>query len=412
MISFLPAFKASNLEWTEAHWVSILGILTAVVLLALGVLNSMFLDAQGWTCAWQALTLDTPAACKTTLQNAINASRQSPGASFAIDVPQLLVWADNLLTDMYTVYFVGYATWAYREITTRYSDPIHIWRAAITATCLLAITGGVLDHAENFWLLANMDGRPRDAAFQSQLSNVTALSVAKFQFAALNLGLALAWMFTWLWRRRRFKQDIGDLRTLATSADSLLRQRLGLPAAGKWPSALGYQPKNNLDAIVMTPRRWQALLYLHFLKGTRSRPMFWKHFNVSFSTYALDRWLEDVMDGTSVRSKALLLEYLNDLAQQGHLMPQGKRRFGIVESDMLHELMSDEDPAQGPASCMDIDAAQVRAMAQVLESHALAQKEELRAEAQAEPLQEPEAKQNDDPRDTSHPGAGSATGRG
>ncbi|MEZ2299387.1 hypothetical protein [Variovorax sp. RCC_210] len=386
-----PLLKPSNLEWTEAHWVAILGAFTFVLLLTLGVLNTWLLNAQGEACALQALTLDTPTACKATLKNAIDAPKRLYGAPFFIGVPELLVWADNLLTDMYTVYFIGYATWAYREITTLYSDPIRLWRAAITVTCLLAIAGGVLDHAENFWLLANMDGRPQEATFQSQLNNVAAISAAKFQLAALNLVVALAWMFTWLGRHRRFGKDIDDLRTLANSADSALRERLGLPPAG-WPSALGYRPQQNLDAIMLTPRRWQALLYLHFLKRSRGRSLMWRHFNLSFSTYALDHWLHKVLDKSTVESKALLLEYLNELAQQGYLLPQGKRRFGIVNSDILRDLMKDDEPAASDACVADIEPVHVLAMAQALESHAHAQKEELKAEERAEPLQEPQAK--------------------
>jgi hypothetical protein len=52
-------------------------------------------------------------------------------------------------------------------------------------------------------------------------------------------------------------------------------------------------------------------------------------------------------------------------------MPQGGLCYGIVERDMLHELMSDEDPAQSPAARRLREyASQMHA----LESHSLVHK--------------------------------------
>lgn len=325
------ATQREPLKVLEDRWVVYLGCASAVLLAVLGLVGWRVLGGGTWSCllqAWSSLDAD---ACKAPLMNAIGKSVETAPThetgllGFTWNLPRFLVWVDNLAVDMYSIFFIGASTWVYREVTTLYSEPIAAWRCAITLSVLLVVAGAVADHSENFWLLAHMAGATSVLPSQTEVSIVANVSAWKFRLFGLNCLVAIAWWVCLRYRRRRFCRQVAALVGLAQAAQQA--------SAGQGPQG----------AAALPHQIWQALLYLHFLKNALQQPALLRRLRVSFSSYALDRWLEQVVQPPTAETRRRLLDYLNDLAQRGFLVPQG-RRYEVVRGELPRDLMVDMPP--------------------------------------------------------------------
>jgi hypothetical protein len=203
----VPAQLRSTADWITRHWLSIVGALALLLFVVLAGWRSTFpvADKELPQKCWQQALLQwaPPASCADSVrrvtksperQGAIPAKRipgqtQSKWAFEEPGWPRLLVWTDNLLVDLYTLFFVGSCLRAYfrlKDSSVRDSSPSCWLMAATVAVCLM---GGFVNHVENFWLLAHI-GTVDDA---SELMTIANLTAWKFRLVTLNLVLLGAW---------------------------------------------------------------------------------------------------------------------------------------------------------------------------------------------------------------------------
>lgn len=196
-----------------ARWVQTLFFVTCLgIALLNGWSQRIAPQPEGERDCWhQAILGDGEVECKAQLGRlvgSINASSadtchpsgRNRGVLCAWDepgAPRLFLWADNILVDIYTLFFIGCAVTTYHTVRLTHRKKKNVLKAIFVASVGSFIVGGLIDHAENFWLLAHIGMNPRvvtDAA--------TALSTSKFQFFFANLVIAFAWVTYGAWRRR------------------------------------------------------------------------------------------------------------------------------------------------------------------------------------------------------------------
>jgi hypothetical protein len=348
-----------------AYWIPALGVVVCLSLGGLSVAAKAYSRSASSGCLTEALAslARSPLACMSNLEVTVVSAVTQLRAIEQYDwmeqilirwsggVPRLLLWLDNLVVDMYTLFFIAAACAAYKQLTTVKSDPLILWRAAISATCFLALLGGALDHSENFWLLARMNKAPYELPpndpYWTQLPIVGQISVWKFRLFAVNLIVLVAWWGMVVWRTRWSAKHNYDILTLLADADEMnLRARLGLKHE-HWPPEISFG-----DAKIGNHRaqRWQGVFFYHFLSQIDSAATF----RYSFSTHAVNKWENLVSAAARVDEQTQthsneLKRYLSYLAQQGFLTPK-RGRFEITFSTLSEPLPQSAPPVTSAMS--------------------------------------------------------------
>lgn len=106
-------------------------------------------------------------------------------------MPRALIWFDNVFVDLYTALFIAVAG---ASLHSRGGLRAHglVGRSMLMLTLLLCVAGAVVDHAENFWLLAHMGTAP--ACHARELDGVVSLSLWKLRLFFLNAAIAAVWL--------------------------------------------------------------------------------------------------------------------------------------------------------------------------------------------------------------------------
>jgi hypothetical protein len=278
---------------TSWIWFLLLAILTWLYFAA--DLDSKYLSTNGGGCLREAMSsVKGPfATCESNLQQAVAngiAGTSSGNALFKGGVPRGLIWADNLFVDLYTLFFIGASCAAYKWLTTVARDLIVLWRIGIGVTCVLAVLGGIADHAENFWLLAHMDSSPiTNPGFSSEeLAWVALISGWKFRLFLINSGITALW---WVsasarmgWARYRYKK----LQKIIDAATDVAKVPIRLNAD---PSTLLDETSFQTLLIVDADKQvYLAVLIHYFFAGLKKE----SRFTYSFSRHAVDRWFDHV----------------------------------------------------------------------------------------------------------------------
>lgn len=201
---------AAAAAFVLAHWVWVAGVASLCGFLALWAWSQQLPNAAGGgaECARQSLDYraDATQTCGAQLRAIVaaaapNGERTCAPAGKNDDVlcafdeagaPRLFVWADNVLVDLYTLFFIGSLAASYKRLRRPTQEPSMPRRVLFVSSVALCLAGALVDHAENFWLLAHIGQHLSQAADDVDL--VASLSLWKFRLAVLNLGLVLAWL--------------------------------------------------------------------------------------------------------------------------------------------------------------------------------------------------------------------------
>ena len=210
-LSRATAWRLKVYYWIAKHPCVMVGLFALALLVGLGFWQSSIdreLPRQSRTCLIEAVfdfSLATPPACEETLSKLVRsvdpqanpfACRPEGGSPISCGfresgAPRLFVWLDNLFVDAYTTAFiVGAVAWYRRMSKTSESGELRR-RILLSATVVLCVVGGLVDHIENFWLLAHIGVPGRDS---NELAGVAALSAWKFRLFILNGAVLLAWI--------------------------------------------------------------------------------------------------------------------------------------------------------------------------------------------------------------------------
>jgi hypothetical protein len=326
------AQRSRVIRGLHRYWIPILGVIIVIWLIVIAYPNEAYLHTDASTCMRDSLSLFTDySGCQDNLRAAIW-SAAAPGPSspsfFTRNMPAFLMWADNLFVDLYTLFFIAAAALAYKKLTSIKSDPIFLWRAAITATCILALMGAVADHAENFWILSYLEPDPSSVMppYDGQLPHIAKLSAIKFRLFFINLAVAALWwvrvLCRYRWERKRYEL----LRSLLDDEKPIrLREFLGLAKDDDhhWPEEM------SLSSLIIpetSTQVWLGIFFFHFLRERKGEP----RFRYSFSVHAIRRWKDKLALVPRDAERAPMYSdeldrFLNVLANNGYLTPKGVR---------------------------------------------------------------------------------------
>lgn len=212
------------------------------------------------------------------------------------------LWLDNLFVATYTLFFWGHAARRYQLCTNRLPVPVARWRLRLWVAAALALTGALVDHAENFWLLGELSRGLVERCLWVG-AELDLLNVAKLGLFGVNSVLAVAW---WVAARR---------------------------SAAAWAAAVAIQRQRirekRLQIRMMTTRGQDVrreVLHEMFLATPAHRP---GRALVSFSRLAVFRFISDVLGcaGVSPSDAAArrISVILNDLALEHRIAPAGDR---------------------------------------------------------------------------------------
>jgi hypothetical protein len=207
------------------------------------------------------------------------------------------LWLDNLFVATYTLFFWGHAARCYQLCTNRLPVPVTRWRIRLLFAAAAALAGAFVDHAENFWLLADLSrGLVERCLWPGD--GLDALTLAKFRLFGVNCVVAVAW---WLAARR---------------------------AAAAWAAAVALQR----DRVMRAKRTRapedvrRAALQALFIESPGFRS---SRAGVSFSRLAVFRFMQDVLGCADVaargRAARRISVILSDLALAHQIAPAGDR---------------------------------------------------------------------------------------
>lgn len=197
-------------RFVATHWVGTAGGGSAVLFVALGVWTFELTGevGRGANCPEKSLSWysQPDEACRAQLRRLIAATPAGAPRTCAPvgannDVlcalaepgrPRLLVWVDNFFADLYTLFFIACAVVSYRRLNRHALRPALAGTILLSASVVAALAGALLDHAENFWLLAHF-GQLGEAV-EVGIADAALLSIWKFRLAAANALIAALWL--------------------------------------------------------------------------------------------------------------------------------------------------------------------------------------------------------------------------
>ncbi|GAB5100283.1 hypothetical protein [Caballeronia sp. HLA56] len=208
--------RSRLIAFAKRRWLAILGTVIVIWIGSAGYFNRSSLGTNAGPCISYALAQTSDATqCRKNLEHAIYSVPRNdaePRPLFEVTIPAALMWIDNLFVDAYTLFFIASAGLAYKKLTGVRSEPMALWRLALTCTCVLALLGALADHVENFWILAYMEPRSQGLPNPSdtELSRVAWVSALKFQFFVLNGAVNAIWwtrvVFIRVWEQGRYAE--------------------------------------------------------------------------------------------------------------------------------------------------------------------------------------------------------------
>ncbi|QBR01536.1 hypothetical protein [Paraburkholderia pallida] len=339
--------------WLRQYWIPILGVSALLLTIVLSLLTTRWFSTSLWDCLGESLYLLSPDgdACRVALGKmvSVTASGAAHTGSTAT-IQSLLVWVDNLLVDMYALFFLASAGAAYKRLTTVSTDPVVAWRAAISATTVLVLLGALAAHAENFWLLAKLTPQSDMASSKVGLDAVTRLAAYRYRFLLADLLVITAWWLAVLHREQRMKERKDTIVAILRDADE---QRLVDLVQVQTLAALDSITLGSVPIGRCPARLWQGVFYYQFVYGVPTNGIFRR----SFSRHAISEWKKLLWESdeseTDEREKKIqmykdeITRYLDYFAQIGMIAPNGGR-YEVTWSTL--------PPPNRPAVAMDAEA--------------------------------------------------------
>ena len=206
-----PHRMGSASVFLERNWILILGIATVVMFVVLAIWKTKHIDDEksSGACLKESISFYSSAkvSCGVEISRFIELEMidQNGGACQHGDTiswlcslrkmskHQLFIWADNFFVDMYTIFFLASSAAAYRALRRGRAGNNGLLRTLFVTSVLFFLAGGIVDHIENFWLLAHVH-RPEES-LKGEILSVASLSVWKFRLFSINLAILLAWWF-------------------------------------------------------------------------------------------------------------------------------------------------------------------------------------------------------------------------